>query len=153
MCFILHMASKSPASIVPWDEAVRGVWTESAKEHDIGSLRSKLTLEHITYVGSSNYCGCGCRHATFQQEEWYAEDRGYDGSDELADHAALAAFLEQHFTLDGVVELLGVWEGSLNQKIEHRYSSPIGQITDPKFHFRDRGLYTVELVSEGVAVP
>jgi hypothetical protein len=150
------MASKSPAPIVPWDEAVKGVWTEPAKVEDIANLRSKFTLDHIAYVGSSNQCGCGFRHATFQQggwpEEWYDEDRGYDGADELADHAALVSLLKQNFAADGTVELLGVWEGGLDEPIAHRSTISVAQLNDPRFHFRDRGLYTVELISEAVPV-
>lgn len=156
MCFILHMASKSPAPVVPWNETSRGVWTEPAREQDIASLRSKFTLEHLTYVGSSLYCGCGFRHATFQQgdwpAEWYDDDRGYDGADESADHAALVAFLNRNFVPDGKIELLSVWEGALEQPIEHRSTIALAQLNDPRFHFRDRGLYTVELVTEEVPV-
>lgn len=156
MCFILHMASKSPAPIVPWNDAVKGVWTEPAKEEDIANLRSKFSFEHLTYVGSSNHCGCGFRHATFQRgdwpQEWHDEDRGYDGADELADHAALVVFLKRNFAADGMVELLGFWEGGLDQQIEHRSTISPARLNDPRFHFRDRGLYTVELVSEEVPV-
>jgi hypothetical protein len=155
MCFILHMASKSPAPLVPWNEAAKGVWTETAKESDLAELRPKLTLNHITHVGSSNHCGCNLRHAEFQQGGWFDEvivtEPDYDPSPEAADHAALVALLEKEFPNDDVVEFYGAWGGLWNTRIEGRLTISAKQIIDRVFHFRDQVLYTVRLNNERLA--
>jgi hypothetical protein len=156
MCFILNMASKSPAPIVPWDDAFPGLWTERPKDFDAAELRSKFSLEHITYVGSSNRCGCNFRHNTFQQGGWnddyLVEEPDYDPAPEEADHRALVAFLEKHFVAEGQLELFGAWGGVWNTNVEGRFEIGLDQILDQKFHFKEQVLYKVYLSKLEVAV-
>jgi hypothetical protein len=151
MCFVLYLASRSEAPRVLWAADRPAFWTGELPARDV-AVRSKFTLPCVSYVGSDLYCGCGFRNAAFQTGSWPQERRAaepdYDPGTTQANHAALVAFLRRHFPAEPFVELFGCWgEPSRVTTTEDRQEIALSQIAEPRFHFRDRAYYRVNLAA------
>ncbi len=146
MCFVLYVASKKTVPVIPWNDEQRALWTTGLTAHD-QTMRHQFKLSEVAYVGSDNQCGCGFRHATYQQgewpEEWEANAPDYDPSDTQPNHLALAAFLRSHCAGEPFVELFGVWDGDYAKTPKGHLEVQLERLADPKFFFRERVHYRV----------
>ena len=146
MCFVLYVASPRVVPVVPWNDAQRALWTSGLTEHD-HAMQQQFQLPKVTYVGSDQQCGCGFRHAMYQQGEW-PEESAADAPDYKSDstqpnHIALANFLGTHCVGEPFVELYGMWSGDYAKTPKGHMECTIDRLEDPKFFFRERMHYRV----------
>ena len=142
--------------MIPWNEQNRGLWTAVLTEHD-RVVRGKFTLSSVVYVGSDQSCGCGFRHAMFQQGGWpeesLADELDYDPSETQPNHDALVAFLRLHFAAEPFVELYGLWDGEFDASAESYQEVSLSRLAEPRFYFRERGFYRVALLATASPTP
>jgi hypothetical protein len=150
MCFVLYIAAHIPLPIVPWNDQRPALHTEPLAESHLG-VASHFRLPHIYYVGSDKDCGCGYRHAVYQdgswpEEEWRPED-DLSHIEAQTNHEALVEFARRNLAGESTFELYGAWEGDPAAPALSDQTIDLDRILDLNFYFRDGGYYTVMLHS------
>ena len=147
MCFVLYIASNKPLPIIPWDPDADCVHTEDLPEAAV-AFRSHFTGRHVYYVGSDTNCGCGYRHATYNNgswpdEEWRLED---DAREAQPNHERLVRLIREHLEGEESCELYGVWDGSSIDPAVCHLDITLQGLQELDFCFRERCHYTVQLL-------
>lgn len=147
MCFMLYLAAACPLPDIPWDSAHPRLHTSVPGDRE-ADLERHLSLPFRTCVGSSRHCGCGFRHAMYQNGEWpeieFRDPDPDDTADEQANHDQLAALLASLLESSKELELYGCWNGELIEPSAGQEELTAGQIRKPSFVFRERFKYIVK---------
>ena len=118
MCFVLHIASRGPLALLPWDENARAFNVAPVAEWGRDAL-GQFKLPHVYELGSAKRCGCGFRNVSYQDGAWPGEGWRPDDMmdpDEQLNHEQMVAFLRSHLQKGAVFELYGGWNGELAGK-------------------------------------
>ncbi|ADG68643.1 conserved hypothetical protein [Planctopirus limnophila DSM 3776] len=153
MCFMLHAASSKPLPSVAWNEEKPAFNATNAACEAEADLRHHLSLKFLKSIGSSTGCGCGFRHAMYQNgdwpEIWFRLDpdtrvQEFDAADlarEAANHEQLADYLEAQLRSHNIIELYGCWEGEWGEPTVHSEALTPATLREEEFVFKERVRY------------
>lgn len=145
MCFVLHIASRVPLPLLPWDENERAFNVTPVAEWGRDAL-GHFTLPHVYELGSDEQCGCGFRNALYQNGSWPEEvwrpDDTIDQGEQL-NHEQMVAFLRSNLRKGAVFELFGGWDGELAGRCKSDLEILLSRLQETDFFFRHRGRYVV----------
>ncbi|MFO0477206.1 MAG: hypothetical protein ACK50L_00300 [Bacteroidota bacterium] len=143
MCLTLYIATNKVMLTIPYDENNRSFNTEDIVDSE-KSIKNILTLPNVKLLGSDQGCGCGFRHAMYDDNRWLDvlddDETPFDNSN----HEKLVDFIIKNNKDEKSVELFALWAGDI-YPAEHRETIKLNDILDPDFYFKERGLYTVEI--------
>lgn len=143
MCMAIYISTDRPLPTIPYDEKDRKLNTEDITAGE-NALKNLFSKSNIKYVGSDQGCSCGFRHALIHNDTWLDvvddENTLFDNSN----HINLADLIKRNNPDGKTVEILACWEGDQNEPILYRETIKLTDILDKDFHFKERGLYTVQ---------
>jgi len=146
MCFMLYMAAACPLPELPWNSTDPRLNTSDPGDSG-PDLERHLSLPFRTCVGSSQHCGCGFRHAMYQNGDWpeieFRDPDPDDAADEQANHNQLAQLLEKLLESCEAIELYGCWNGELTAPRAGQQKISADELRAPHFVFRERFKYIV----------
>ena len=148
MCFVLYVAADAPIPDIPFHTDAPALNTQPLSDQEF-PLRDVFGKPNVKFLGSSNHCGCGYRHLSFQNGEWPEEYLiGTDpefGADKQADHEALHRFVVQQLRDNDRIELYGCWDGDFQYPPARNEVISVDDLLKNDFFLRERCLYTVTL--------
>ena len=146
MCFVLYIASDASIPDIPFDKNAPTLNTQPLTEYD-SPVRGAFSASNVKFLGSSNYCGCGYRHLSFQSGEWPEEYLvGTDpefGCGTQDDHDCLHRFLLDLLNSRDKIELYGCWDGDFKHPPAKHETISVDDIIAKEFFLRERCHYTV----------
>jgi hypothetical protein len=146
MCFVLYIASSSLIPYIPFDTNAPALNTQPVSERE-NPVRGVFEHRNIKFLGSSNHCGCGYRHLSFQNGDWPEEYLiGNDpefGADRQDDHERLYRFLLDQLKQTDKLELYGCWDGDFDFPPARHETISVDDVIRPDFFLRERCHYTI----------
>ncbi len=143
MCLTLYIATNKAMPTIPYDENNRSFNTEDIVESE-KSIKDILTLPNVKLLGSDQGCGCGFRHAMYEDKHWLEviddDETPFDNSN----HEKLVDFIIKNNKDEKYVELFALWAGDI-YPAEFRDTIKLNDILNPDFYFKERGLYTLAI--------
>ncbi len=150
MCFTLYIASNASIPNILFNKERRSLHTHPLTDYD-SAIAAVFNESNVKYLGSSQQCGCGFRHLSYQNDGWPEEylisinpEFGAESSDE---HEALHEFLLCKFGTCDRIELYGCWDGDFNLPPARHETINVDDIPRSDFFFRDRCHYNVTIRS------
>ena len=148
MCFVLYIAADAPIPDIPFDTDAPALNTQPLSDREF-PLHAVFRNSNVKFLGSSNHCGCGYRHLSYQNGEWPEEHLiGTDpefGTDTQADHECLRQFMIDQLQKNDEIELYGCWDGDFEHPPARREIICAEDIGGDDFFLRERCHYTVTL--------
>jgi len=144
MCMTYYIATKTEMPIIPYDEKNRSFNTDKITDEE-NSLHTVFSLPYIKMFGSDQGCGCGFRHAIIDENKKWFDVIDPPNEFDNSNHINLVDFISKNNMKENKVEILSCWNGDFNEPIEHRQTIKLSDILQLDFHFKERGLYTVDL--------
>ena len=148
MCFVLYMAADASIPDIPFDTNAPGLNTQPLSDREL-PLREIFRQRNLKFLGSSNHCGCGYRHLSYQNGEWPEEYLiGTDsefGADMQADHESLHRFMLEQLQHNDKIELYGCWDGDFRFPPARHEMICVDDLIRDDFFLRERCHYTVTL--------
>jgi hypothetical protein len=149
MCFVLYIGANVILPEVPVNENNLGIHTECLNEND-AAVASHFSTRNVIYLGSTQGCGCGFRHALLESNgnEWmpvvYEKDE--DMADDQINMLGLHNYL-RHFIDNGEkVELYGIWDGDYNEKPLSKQELLLADLLKTTFYLKERGFYIIKII-------
>lgn len=146
MCFVLYMASNTFIPDIPFDTNAPALNTQPLSERE-SPVRRVFEQTNVKFLGSTNHCGCGYRHLSFQNGGWPEEyliaiDPEF-GADMQDDHENLHRFLLDQLQHADRIELFGCWDGDFDFPPERHETIGVDDVIRRDFFLRERCHYTV----------
>ena len=146
MCFVLYIATDAAIPNIPFDADSPALNIQPLSDREL-PVRNVFTNSYVKFLGSSNHCGCGYRHLSYQNGEWPEEYLiGNDpefGADTQTDHKSLHEFLLDQLQNIDDVELYGCWDGDFEYLPVRHEVICVDDLRSEEFFLRERCLYTV----------
>ena len=105
MCFVLYMAADALIPDIPFDSNAPALNTQPISDRE-SPLQDIFHQRNVKFLGSSNHCGCGYRHLSYQNGEWpeeYLIDTATEfGAETQADHESLHRFMVDQLQFDSL---------------------------------------------------
>ena len=145
MCMIFYVGSGQELPIIPFDTNCPRFHTTELSQ-DENHIYKHISLPNILYFGSDQGCGCGFRHALFENGEWLIVE---DEEPALAEgcqknHVALHNYISNNVDKGSIVEIYGCWDGDFGELSESTEEVSIEDLLDEHFYFKERGFYLVK---------
>lgn len=148
MCFVLYMAADALIPDIPFDSNAPALNTQPISDRE-SPLQDIFHQRNVKFLGSSNHCGCGYRHLSYQNGEWpeeYLIDTATEfGAETQADHESLHRFMVQQLQHNDKIELYGCWDGDFQHPPTRHEMIAVAELIRRDFFLRERCHYTVTL--------
>ena len=142
------MAADSAIPDIPFDTDAPAFNTQPLTDREL-PLHNIFGKRNVKFLGSSNHCGCGYRHLSYQNEGWPEEhlieaDPEF-GADTQSDHESLHRFMLEQLDHNDNIELYGCWDGDFEQPPARHEMIGVDDLIQDDFFLRERCHYTVTL--------
>lgn len=140
MCLMLYMATEG-------DIPVRASAEMSVEAVDASreGVRQWFSLPVVRFIGAHTGCSCGFPHVVAEEPITYWEGM-FDGQDRGADLKSvesLLAFVREHVTTAGEVQLYPVWNGEEGTPPKGVITLGVDTLHRDSFFFNERFFYRV----------
>ena len=137
MCMAVYIASDSPLTLVPWNEADPRFYVADL-DGDDSAVRRHFAEAHVYYAGSHEGCGCGFQYGQYPEIEDEDRPRKRDSLNRFAD------YLDRETANVGTVHVFACWEGDQTAPPEHRRKLAPEDLRRDDFFFLEHELTTIE---------
>jgi hypothetical protein len=140
MCMVYYLGTDGEAPLTgPWIKESPAFYVTNVDTTVSEHVKKKLPHRRLLYLGSHEGCGCGFR----SYRDGYLMEGGAEEKDVVADHAALAAYLEELPPSENPIQIFGCWSGDESYPVEYIRDIAPSDIIDPQFGFREREILTL----------
>lgn len=152
MCFMLYAGTTKPLPRSDWNMDDPKVHVTSLSERD-APIATHFSLPEVQCIGSTSGCGCDFPNATLSSGTWDTElGTDIDPEWEAIMHLNCEALIVLlRGSGERIVELYGIWlsrGGEVEESPKKREKISASEITNPRFCFKERCLYQVNISDE-----